>query len=81
MMKLNKALKEHLEEQKAKWLKILNERYETDAGTPLTDYAKGRLTAYVELTAWIEDKEKKHGRSQEEEGRTGEKARKNAGHA
>ena len=45
---------EYLKKQQAKWLCILNERYETDGGTSLVNHAKGHLTAYTEILAWIE---------------------------
>jgi hypothetical protein len=51
------SLKKHLKEQQTQWLRILNSRYQTDGGTSLVDYAKGRLTAYTELLAYIKTKE------------------------
>jgi len=49
-----KDLKEHLKDKQAEWLHILNFRYENEAGYELQEFAKGRLSAYTELIAWIE---------------------------
>ena len=51
-------LKKYLQKQQEKWLHILNERYKTDGGTSLVDYAKGRLSAYTELLGRLEEQEK-----------------------
>ena len=50
-------LKHHLEEKILKWQYILNSYYETDAGTPLTDHAQGRLQAYTEALEFIKKQE------------------------
>ena len=48
-----KQLKKHLKKQITKWKDILNSHYKTDSGRSLEEYAKGRLTAYLELVAYI----------------------------
>ena len=53
------SMKDHLKQQQEKWLKILNSNYKNDGGTSLEEYAKGRLTAYTELLAYIKTKETK----------------------
>ena len=62
-MKQNSSLevetvKDHLQRQITEWTSILNTHYETDVGTDITEYAKGALTAYVELKAFIEYEER-----------------------
>jgi len=66
-----KKLRKHLKYQISKWRKILNSHYKTDSGKSLEEYAKGRLTAYIELEAYINKLENpQHGKSTEETGRT-----------
>jgi|10_taG_2_1085330.scaffolds.fasta_scaffold00096_62 hypothetical protein len=45
----------YLREQQERWLRILNSEYRTDGGTSLQEYAKGRLSAYTELLAYLEE--------------------------
>ena len=67
-----KQLKKHLKKQITKWKDILNAHYETDSGRSLEEYAKGRLTAYIELLAYINKLENPdYGKPTEEKGRTG----------
>ena len=75
-------LKQYLKNQQEKWLRILNERYQTDGDTPLEDYAKGRLTAYTETLSYINKQEKTDEREERdgsEERGTGEKAQAHGG--
>jgi hypothetical protein len=53
------VLKKHLREKIVKWQDILNKHYKTDVATDLTDYAKGSLTAYIELLSFVEGEEQK----------------------
>jgi len=50
-------LKHYLEEKVLEWQHTLNSYYETDAGTSLTDYAEGRLRAYIEVLEFIKKQE------------------------
>ena len=50
-------LKHYLEEKVLEWKHILNSYYETDAGTDLTDYAEGRLRAYIEVLEFTKEQE------------------------
>ena len=50
-------LKHYLEDNILKWKHILNSYYEDDAETVLTDYAKGRLRAYIEVLEFIKKQE------------------------
>jgi hypothetical protein len=72
-----KELIEHLEEQVTKWTQILNSHYETDSGQSLEDYAKGRLTAYIELLSKI--KKDESDRIKEETRRIASEVRQNDG--
>ena len=74
-----KELKLHLEEQITKWTHILNSHYETDSGESLEEYAKGRLTAYVELLSKI--KKDESDRKKEEARRIASEVRTNDGGA
>ena len=58
MKQNNLELKTHLEEHIAKWQHILNSHYETDLETPLIDYAKGGMRAYIEILEFIKTQEK-----------------------
>ena len=51
-------LTQFLEEKILKWKAILNTHYETDAETPLKDYAQGTLRAFVEIKEFIDQQEK-----------------------
>ena len=51
-------LKHYLEEKVLAWQHIQNSYYETDSETVLTDYAKGRLRAYIEVLEFIKKQEK-----------------------
>ena len=68
-------LKHYLEEKVLAWQHILNSYYETDAGTSLTDYAEGRLRAYIEVLEFTKKQEvfENEKRIIEEKGRTREK--------
>jgi hypothetical protein len=65
-------LKHYLEDKIVEWKHILNSYYETDSETVLTDYAKGRLRAYIEVLEFIKKQEKLEDelRIIEEKGRT-----------
>ena len=60
---MDDQLIQYLKDQRLEWLGFLNTKYKTDLGEPITDYAKGRLTAYIEIINWIENKDKENGRS------------------
>ena len=68
-------LKHYLEEKVLEWKHILNSYYETDAGTPLTDYAEGRLRAYIEVLEFTKKQESLENEKRiiKETGRTREK--------
>ena len=59
MKKIIEKLKLYVEKSRDEWKAILNEKYKTDSGTELTQYAKGRLEAYIELLSEINAYEKK----------------------
>jgi|TARA_Y100000310_G_scaffold8759_1_gene9248 hypothetical protein len=72
-------LKLYLKKQQAKWLRILNERYETDGGTSLVDHAKGKLSSFTEILTWIEEQEKTDENTTRETRGTGEKTQAHGG--
>ena len=49
---------EHLSHQNQRWTEIYNQDRHTDAGTSLRSHAQGRITAYVELRAFLLQLEK-----------------------
>jgi hypothetical protein len=49
---------EHLNHQSQRWTEIYNQDRHTDAGTSLRSHAQGRITAYVELRAFLLQLEK-----------------------
>ncbi len=51
-------LNQYLQQKIDKWVEILNQRYRTDAGQELTDHAKGRLNAYMDIRDYIKKHEK-----------------------
>lgn len=65
-------LTHHLEDNILEWKHILNSYYETDSETVLTDYAKGRLSSYIEVLEFIKKQEifENEKRIIEEKGRT-----------
>ena len=67
-------LTQFLKEKISKWESILNTHYETDAETPLKDYAQGTLRAFIEIKDFIDQQEKVDERKRvaEEEDRVGE---------
>jgi hypothetical protein len=62
-------LKEYLQGEQERWLRILNEEYRTDTGNSVEEYARGRLTAYAETLKFISIIEEEDGRSTKEEKR------------
>ena len=53
-------IKQYLEEQTSKWLKILNSEYKTDGGNRLDLHSSGRLNAAIEMRSFISQLEKKN---------------------
>ena len=53
-----KKIHEHLDHQNTRWTEIYNQDRHTDAGTSLRSHAQGRITAYVELRAFLLELEK-----------------------
>ena len=62
-------LKEYLQGEQERWLRILNEEYSTDTGNSVEEYGRGRLTAYTETLKFISIIEEEDGRSTKEEKR------------
>lgn len=51
----------YLKDKTREWQKIYNQDPVTDANSSLKDYAQGRLTSYVEMTAHLLRMEKENG--------------------
>tara|TARA_Y100000310_G_scaffold342559_1_gene446312 strand:- start:1326 stop:1496 length:171 start_codon:yes stop_codon:yes gene_type:complete len=54
-----KKLKKHIDKKITKWVCIWNEDTQTDGGTSLRPYAKGRIEAYKEILSTIKKYENK----------------------
>lgn len=58
---ISEQIHKYLKDKTVEWQKIYNQDPVTDANTSLKDYAQGRLTSYVEMTAHLLKMEKENG--------------------